>query len=197
MRWTAFMCHWHWHFTEYLFLTKFIHEASHWGGLPLCAIGTGISLTFFCQNSHQWARLLIEVDCLYVPVALTFHCFFLAKFTLMSFPNEVDCLYVPLTLAFDWNLFWQNSDSRGFSLRWTAFMCHWHWHFTVFFSQNSHSWDFTFWWITLMRILIEVDCLYVPLALAFHWKYFLAKFTLMRLLNEVDCLHVPLALVFH
>ena len=62
---------------ETLYVLILTHEASHWGGLPLCAIGTGISLYFFPQNSHSW----------------------------------------------------------GFSLRWTAFMCHWHWHFTVFFCK--------------------------------------------------------------
>ena len=122
------MCHWHWHFTENLFLRKYTQEASHRGGLPLCSIGTGISLIFL-QNSHSW----------------------------------------------------------GFSMRWTAFMYSWHRHFT----ENL------FWQNSLMRILIEVDCPYVPLALTFHWFIFFAKFTLMRLLNEVDCLHVPLAQAFH
>ena len=128
--------------------------------------------------------------------------------------NEVDCLHVPLALAFHWKSFFEKIHSRGFSSRWTAFMFHWHWHFTDFFAK-----------FTLMRLLNEVDCLHVLLAQAFHWKsfltkfthedshwgglplcaigtdisliYFFAKFTLMRLLNEVDCLHVPLAQAFH
>ena len=124
------------------------HEASQWGGLPSCAIGTGIALKiFFWQNS--FTRLLIEVDCLYVPLALAFHWLFLAKFSPMRLLIEVDCLYVPVALAFHWIFFWQNSHSWGFS--WTAVMCLWRLPFSEnLFRQNSHSWGLSFKWTAMM-----------------------------------------------
>ena len=115
LRWTAFMCHWHYNkkiflgiihtyeFSQWgglplcaintgiwlkVFFGKiFTHEAFHWGGLPLCAIGTGISLYFFSQNSHSW----------------------------------------------------------GFSFLWIALMCHWHWHFTESFNFKKITHEASHW----------------------------------------------------
>ena len=169
------MCHWHWHFTENLFLRKYTQEASHRGGLPLCSIGTGISLIFL-QNSHSWGFSMRWTAFMY-----SWHRHFTENLfwqnSLMRILIEVDCPYVPLALTFHWFIFLQNSHSWGFSMRWTAFMYPWHRHFT----ENL------FWQNSLMRLLIQVDCLYVPLALAFHWKYFLAKLSASLKILEINC----------
>ena len=99
-------------------------------------------------------------------------------------------------------------------------MCHWHWHFTDFFlfakftfmrllnevvrglpscaTGTGISLKIFFWQNSLMRLLIEVDCLTLgAIGTGISLTFFLQKFTLMRLFIEVDCLYVPLALAFH
>ena len=86
-------------------------------------------------------RLLIEVDCLYVPLALAFHWFFFCKIHTHEASQWGGLPRCTLGTGISLKICFDKIHSWGFSLRWTALMCHWHWHFTenLFWQNNSFA----------------------------------------------------------